>query len=86
MAPIDVADIEVVLSAAGIRSAREMAKVVGREVQIVRTFNQALGRRIRAHVNSVAAGSDRPIDRLGIEIDEALEMVEYRVIKSIERV
>jgi hypothetical protein len=83
MAPIDVADIELVLRAAGMGHAADMAKVIGREVQIVRTFNQALGRRIRAQINATVAGADPPTDRLALEIDEALEMVDYRTVKSV---
>lgn len=86
MAPQDTRDIRHILDLAGISRSLEMSKSIGREVEIIRTFNRRLGRRIRAQLKmAVLTGPEArgPKDRLDFEIDEAIEAIEYRTIESI---
>jgi len=86
MAPQDVEDIGRVLELAGVQRASEVARVVRREIEIIRAFNRRLGRRIREQIRTSMTGHVHPErERIDFEIDEAIEAVEYKTIASIER-
>lgn len=85
LAPKDIEDIRRVLDLAGVQRSREVSKVVSREIEIIRTFNRRLGRRIREQIiTSITSGIRPPKQRLDFEIDEAIEAVESKTIDSIE--
>ncbi|MGM0686741.1 MAG: DrmE family protein, partial [Promethearchaeati archaeon] len=85
LAPQDTGDIARVLELAGVQRASEVARVVCREIEIVRAFNRRLGRRIREQIKASITGHVRPArERIDFEIDEAIEAVEYKTIASIK--
>jgi len=85
MAPQDVEDISRVLELAGVQRASEVARVVCREIEIVRAFNRRLGHRIKGQIRTSITGHAQPArERIDFEIDEAIEAVEYKTIASIE--
>jgi len=85
LAPHDVEDIRRVLELAGVQRPYDISKVVSREIEIIRTFNRRLGRRINERVRtSITGGKHQVKERIDFEIDEAIEAVEYRTITSIK--
>jgi len=85
LAPQDIEDIGRVLELAGVQRASEVARVVCREIEIIRAFNRRLGRRIREQIRTSITGHVQPArERIDFEIDEAIEAVEYKTIASIE--
>jgi len=85
LAPQDVQDIRRVLELAGVQRPYEVARVVCREIEIIRAFNRRLGRRIKEQIRASITGYAQPArERIDFEIDEAIEAVEYRTIVSIE--
>ena len=85
LAPQDVEDIARVLELAGVQRASEIARVVCREIEVIRAFNRRLGRRIREQIRSSITGHVQSVrERIDFEIDEAIEAVEYKTIASIK--
>lgn len=85
MAPQDVEDVRRILDLAGVQRAAEVARVVSREIEVIRTFNRRLGRRINEQIRaSITRGAQPPKERIDFEIDEAIEAVEYKTIVAID--
>ena len=83
LAPRDITDIQFVLQLAGAERPIEVAKVVRREIEVIRNFNRCLGRRIRRKLVADVTGESTPRERIDYEIDEAIEVLEYRTIQRL---
>jgi len=83
LAPREITDIQLVLQLGGAERPLELAKVVRREIEVVRNFNRRLGRRIRRKLVADATGESAPRERIDYEIDEAIEDLEYRTVQRV---
>jgi hypothetical protein len=87
LAPSDTQDINRVLEVAGVSRAADIAKIVAREMNIIRKFNRELGRQIKGQIKaSVTKEKQGGRTRLDFEISEAIEAIDYKTIVSKELV
>ena len=87
LAPSDTLDIGRVLEVAGVSKPADFAKVVAREMNVIRNFNRDLGRQIKSKIKaSVTNKMEIRKTRLDFEISEAIEDIENKTIISKELV
>ncbi len=85
LAPSDTLDISRVLEVAGVPRSADIAKVVAREMNIIRKFNRELGRQIKGQIKASVTKEKQPgKTRLDFEISEAIEAIDRKTIVSIE--
>jgi hypothetical protein len=85
LAPSDMQDIQRVLELAGVIRSADIAKVVTREMNIIRQFNRDLGRHIKGQIKASITKEKQPVGtRLDFEINEAIEAIDYKTIVSKE--
>lgn len=83
LAPSDTQDISRVLQIAGVPRSTDIAKVVAREMNVIRKFNRDLGRQIKRKIKaSITREVESRKTRLDFEISEAIEAIEYKTIVS----
>ena len=81
LAPLDMQDIQRVLELAGVTRSIDIAKVVTREMNIIRQFNRDLGRHIKGQIRASLTKEKQPMGtRLDFEINEAIEAIDYKTI------
>ena len=87
LAPSAVQDIQRVLELAGVNRSAAIAKVVTREMNIIRQFNRDLGRHIKGQIKASVTKEKQPTGtRLDFEINEAIEAIDYKTIVSKESI
>jgi hypothetical protein len=83
LAPSDMQDIQRVLELAGVTRSIDIARVVTREMNIIRQFNRHLGRHIKGQIRASITQDKLPMGtRLDFEINEAIEAIDYKTIVS----
>jgi hypothetical protein len=84
MAPRDAADIARILQLAQFARPEVVARLISREVEVIRSFNRRLGKRIHGQIRAAATGGvASPKERLDFEIDEAIEALEYKEVQRV---
>jgi hypothetical protein len=87
LAPSDTLDIGRVLEVAGVSRPADIAKIVSREMNVIRNFNRDLGRQLKRKIKaSVTKEGEMRKTRLDFEISEAIEAIEHKTIISKELV
>lgn len=84
LAPSNIQDIQRVLELAGVTRSADIAKIVTREMNIIRLFNRDLGRHIIGQIKASVTKGKPLAGRLDFEINEAIEAIDYKTVVSKE--